>query len=62
MKKQHNRFLAFYQLLNEAGIKHIWAGSSYLDMKDTDFNDVYEFKSKLIEELYNSLPDNQKIK
>lgn len=48
--------------LNEAGIKHIWAGSSYLDMKETDFNDVYEFKSNLIEELYNSLPDNQKIK
>lgn len=48
--------------LMDNGFKHIWAGSSYLDMKDTDFNDVYEFKSNLIEELYNSLPDNQKIK
>jgi len=48
--------------LNEAGFKHIWAGSSYLDMKDGDYHDVYEFKSKQIEEIYNSLPNNQKIK
>lgn len=48
--------------LNEAGIKHIWAGSSYLDMKGTAMNDVYEFKHNQIEELYNSLPEHQKIK
>lgn len=48
--------------LNEAGIKHIWAGSSFLDMKGTDFNDVYEFKKNQIDELYNSLPEHQKIK
>lgn len=48
--------------LMENGLRHIWAGSSYLDMKDTDFNDVYEAKSTLIEELYNSLPEHQKIK
>lgn len=47
--------------LNEAGIKHIWAGSSYLDMKGTAMNDVYEFKHNQIEELYNSLPEHQKI-
>jgi len=47
--------------LNEAGIKHIWAGSSYLDMKGTAMNDVYEFKHSQIEELYNSLPEHQKI-
>lgn len=46
----------------ENGFIHIWAGSSYLDMKDGDYQDVYEFKSKQIEELYNSLPNNQKIK
>lgn len=45
-----------------AGIKHIWAGSSYLDMKGTAMNDVYEFKNNQIEELYNSLPEHQKIK
>jgi len=46
----------------ENGFTHCWAGSSYLDMKDGDFNDVYEFKHNLIEGLYNSLPNNQKIK
>lgn len=48
--------------LNEAGLKHLWCGSSYLSMEGTDFNDVFEFKRKQIEELYNSLPNNQKIK
>lgn len=47
--------------LNEAGIKHIWAGSSFLDMKGTEMNDVYEFKNTQIEQLYNSLPEHQKI-
>lgn len=46
----------------ENGFTHVWAGSSYLDMKDTEMNDVYEFKKNQIEELYNSLPENQKIK
>lgn len=45
----------------ENGFQHIWAGSSFLDMKDTDYNDVYEFKKSQIDELYNSLPENQKI-
>lgn len=48
--------------INEAGIKHIWAGSSFIDMKGTDFNDVYEFKKSQIDELYNSLPENKKVK
>lgn len=47
--------------LMENGFKHLWAGSSYLDMKNTGLNDVYEFKKNQIEGLYNSLPDNQKI-
>lgn len=47
--------------INEAGFKHLWCGSAYLGMKDTDFNDVYEFKKNQTEELYNSLPDHQKI-
>lgn len=43
------------------GFKHIWAGTAYLDMKDTEYNDVYEFKHNYIESLYNSLPENKKI-
>lgn len=48
--------------LNEGGFKHIWAGSSFLDMKDTEMNDVYEAKKKLIDDLYETLPEHQKIK
>lgn len=43
------------------GLTHVWAGSSFLDMKGTDFNDVYEFKNNYINELYNSLPKNHKV-
>lgn len=50
-----------YTIMNN-GFTHIWAGSSYLDMKGTPMNDVYEFKSKQIERLYQSLPEHQKIK
>jgi len=45
----------------ENGFKHIWAGSSFMGMKDTEMNDVYEFKKKQVEELYDSLPQNEKI-
>lgn len=48
--------------LNKAGLKHIWAGSSFLDMKDGPMHDVYEFKKNQIDELYNSLPENLKVK
>ena len=43
------------------GFIHLWAGSSYLSMKGTALNDVYEYKNKIIDELYNSLPIHQKI-
>lgn len=43
------------------GFTHLWAGSSYLSMKGTSLNDVYEYKSKQIDELYNSLPEYQRI-
>ncbi len=42
------------------GFKHLWAGSSFLDMKGTDNNDIYEFKIKQINDLYDSLPSEQK--
>lgn len=43
------------------GLVHCWAGSSYLDMKDTPMHDVYEFKKNQIEQLYNELPSSLKI-
>ena len=46
----------------ENGFTHIWAGSSFLGMKDTPMHDVYEFKKRQIDSLYNSLPFNKKIK
>lgn len=47
--------------ITENGVKHLWAGSSFLSMKDTPMHDVYEFKKNQIDELYNSLPENLKI-
>lgn len=47
--------------LMDNGFKHLWAGSAYLGMKDTEFNDVYEFKKNAIDNLYDSLPQNQKV-
>lgn len=45
--------------LNEAGIKHLWGISAY---KDVDPNDeVAKIKQLLPEELYGTLPENQKI-
>lgn len=34
--------------ITDGGFKHIWCGSSYLSMKGTDLNDVYEFKKNQI--------------
>jgi len=47
--------------LMENGFRHIWCGSSYLSMKDTEYHDVYEFKSNMINELYESMPQQFKI-
>lgn len=46
--------------LNEAGIKHIWGVSAYYDTNLND-GDVAKIKQTLPEELYNSLPEYQKI-
>ena len=46
--------------LMENGFKHIWGVSAY---KDVDpYDDIAKIKQMLPMELYNSLPDNQKIK
>ena len=46
----------------ENGFKHLWAGTSYLFMKDTASHDIYEFKHKQVSDLYDSLPEHLKIK
>lgn len=46
----------------ENGFTHIWCGTAFLDMKDTHQHDVYEAKKKVIDDLYESLPENLKIK
>ena len=43
------------------GFCHLWSGSAHLDMKGTQLNDVYEFKHNLINELYESMPQQFKI-
>lgn len=47
--------------LNEAGIKHLWGVSAYHKAKVEGFEDVITFKEKQVNDLYNSLPDNQKV-
>lgn len=48
--------------LMESGVKHIWAGTAYQDMKDTPLHAIYVFKENYINNLYNSLPENKKVK
>lgn len=48
--------------LNEAGFKHIWGVSAYHKSKAEGFEDIITFKENEVERLYNSLPENQKIK
>lgn len=46
----------------ENGFKHIWSVSAYHENTNPEFQDIVTFKSKVVEDLYNSLPENQKIK
>ena len=48
--------------LNEAGIKHLWAISSYVERGSENVEDIYEAKRRLPDELYETLPDSQKVK
>lgn len=60
MPNRENQQQEYTKMAN--GFTHVWAGSSYLDMDGGEYDDVYQFKKNQIEELYNSLPKNQKIK
>lgn len=47
--------------INEAGIKHLWAISSYTERGSKDVEDIYEAKRSIPDILYDSLPENQKV-
>lgn len=47
--------------LMDNGFKHLWSVSAYHESTNPEFQDIVKFKSKVVEDLYNSLPTNQKI-
>lgn len=47
--------------LMENGFKHLWGISAYHNAEGESVKDVIEFKKNQVEQLYNSLPENQKI-
>lgn len=48
--------------LMENGLTHLWGGSAYYKCTDDSVQDIVKSKADTINELYNSLPENQKIK
>lgn len=48
--------------LTENGVKHLWAISAYHDYTPENEKDIAELKRSIPDELYNSLPENLKIK
>lgn len=49
-----------YTLMSN-GFKHLWSVSAYHESANPEFQDIVTFKSKVVDDLYNSLPSNQKI-
>lgn len=48
--------------LMENGFKHLWGVSAYNGCTAEDYQDIVKFKENQVQELYNSLPEHQKIK
>lgn len=46
----------------ENGFKHLWGSSAYYDHTPENEKDIYELKQRIPNELYESLPDHEKIK
>ncbi len=46
----------------ENGFTHLWGVSAYKDCNSEELQDIIKFKNNQVEELYNSLPEHQKIK
>lgn len=47
--------------LMEHGFKHLWSVSAYFGSTNPDIQDIVKFKTKAVDDLYNSLPENQKV-
>lgn len=45
----------------ENGFTHLWAITAYADVDDAALDDIIAFKKNQMEELYNSIPQNQRI-
>lgn len=45
----------------ENGFRHLWAVSSYFESNDPDRMDIINRKREMVDKLYNSLPENEKI-
>ena len=48
--------------LMENGFKHLWGSSAYYDYTPENEKDIAELKQRIPNELYDSLPEHQKIK
>lgn len=48
--------------LMENGFKHLWGVSAYNGCTSEELQDIVKFKENQVDELYNSLPEHQKIK
>lgn len=48
--------------LMENGLKHLWSISAYFGNTNPELQDIVQFKTKVVDDLYNSLPENQKVK
>ena len=42
------------------GFTHLWAITAYNDVADESLKDIIDFKKNQLEELYNSIPANQR--
>lgn len=47
--------------ISEAGFKHLWAVTAYNDATDPGLKDIIDHKKNQMEELYNSIPANERI-
>jgi len=43
------------------GFTHCWAITAYNDATDPALKDIIEYKKNMMEELYNSIPANERI-